>query len=153
MAITKGIKVTASEIRGKLKGLLFVACLALPLTASAVALKNIEFSSLPGDKTEIKMNFDGPPPKPTGYTIEQPARIALDLAGVTSDLKNKYHPLGNGNARSVTVVQADDRTRVIVSMTDLVTEGRRVAGNQGKVGHFAWFSGTFHSHKKRILCS
>lgn len=102
---------------------------ALPLTASAIAMKSIQFSSLPGDKTEIRMTFNGTPPKPTGYTIEQPARIALDLKGVTSDLKSKYHSLGNGNARSVTVIQADGRTRVIVAMTELTPYSTRIDGH------------------------
>ncbi len=98
-------------------------------TSYAAKMENIEFSSLPGDKIEIRMQFDGAPPAPTGYTIEQPARIALDLMGVTSGLKSKYHPLGTGNARSVTVVEAGDRTRVIVSMTELVAYSTRIVGN------------------------
>ena len=99
-----------------------VMALLLASTASLaeVRMESIEFSSLPGDKTEIRMDFTGPPPEPTGYTIEQPARIALDLVGVTSGLETKYHPLGSGNAQSVTVVEAGDRTRIIVAMTELV---------------------------------
>ena len=92
-------------------------------------MENIEFSSLPGDKTEIRMTFDGIPPSPTGYTIEQPARIALDLSGVVSGLAAKHHALGSGNARSVTVVESGDRTRVIVSMSELVAYSARVLGN------------------------
>ncbi len=106
-----------------------VGCLVSLSSHAAVNMENIEFSSLPGDKIEIRMQFDGVPPEPTGYTIEQPARIALDLMNVTSGLSSKYHPLGSGNARSVTVVQAGDRTRVIVSMTELVAYDTRVAGN------------------------
>lgn len=106
-----------------------VSCLVSLTSHAAVNMENIEFSSLPGDKIEIRMQFDGVPPEPTGYTIEQPARIALDLMNVTSGLSSKYHPLGSGNARSVTVVQAGDRTRVIVSMTELVAYNTRVAGN------------------------
>lgn len=98
-------------------------------SAFAVVMEEIEFSSLPGDKTEIRMMFDGTPPQPTGYTIEQPARIALDLQGVSSALETKHHSLGGGNARSVTVVEAGDRTRVIVSMTELVAYSARVLGN------------------------
>ncbi len=112
--------------------ILLMSCLAVTgysAAHAAVNMENIEFSSLPGDKIEIRMQFDGVPPTPTGYTIEQPARIALDLMDVTSGLKSKYHPLGSGNARSVTVVQAGDRTRVIVSLTELVAYDTRVSGN------------------------
>ncbi len=113
-----------------LRRLLLALCgFVLPASALAVTMENIEFSSLPGDKTEIRMVFDGTPPEPTGYTIEQPARIALDLSGVESGLPTKHHPLGTGNARSVTVVEAGDRTRVIVSMGELVAYSSRVIGN------------------------
>jgi type IV pilus assembly protein PilQ len=52
------------------------------------------------------------------------------LSAVTSGLESKYHTLGSGNARSVTVVEAGDRTRVIVSMTELVAYSTRVEGNE-----------------------
>ncbi|MCB1693940.1 MAG: type IV pilus secretin PilQ family protein [Pseudomonadales bacterium] len=103
--------------------------LLMPLTAVAVTMNDIQFSTLPGDKIEIRMSFDGRPPEPTGYTIEQPARIALDLKGVKSSLAAKNHPLGTGNARSVTVVEAGDRTRVIVSLTELTGYSTRVDGD------------------------
>ena len=104
--------------------------LASTISSAAVQMQDIEFSTLPGDKIEIRMTFDGAPPVPTGYTIEQPARLALDLSAVTSGLESKYHTLGSGNARSVTVVEAGDRTRVIVSMTELVVYSTRVEGNE-----------------------
>ena len=92
-----------------LNGICFVlGALLLSAPASAIVMEEIEFSSLPGDKTEIRMVFDSMPPEPTGYTIEQPARIALDLGGVSSGLDAKHHSLGGGNARSVTVVEAGD---------------------------------------------
>ncbi|MEX1237915.1 MAG: hypothetical protein WD994_06575, partial [Pseudomonadales bacterium] len=82
MAFTDNNKVTAGRVQDRIgnlvRGLLLVA-LCLPLVSvAAVKMQNIEFSSLPGDKIEIRMEFDGTPPNPTGYTIEQPARIALD---------------------------------------------------------------------------
>lgn len=104
--------------------------LASTISSAAVQMQDIEFSTLPGDKIEIRMTFDGAPPVPTGYTIEEPARLALDLSAVTSGLESKYHTLGSGNARSVTVVEAGDRTRVIVSMTELVAYSTRVEGNE-----------------------
>jgi type IV pilus assembly protein PilQ len=95
----------------------------------AATMESIEFSSLPGDKTEIRMKFDAPPPEPKGYTIESPARIALDLMDTKSGLDTKYHTLGTGNAREVTVVEAKDRTRVIVNLTQLVAYETHVEGD------------------------
>ena len=108
--------------------LLMLTCLPTAV-AAAVTLDGIEFSTLPGDKIEIRMHFDGVPPTPTGYTIEQPARIALDLVGVKNGLDSKYHQLGSGNARSVTVIEVGERTRVIVGMTELSPYATRVDGD------------------------
>ena len=107
------------------------AGVALLLSAPgwAVTMETIEFSSLPGDRTEIRMSFDGAPPEPNGYTIEQPARIVLDLPGVSSSLQEKHHNLGIGNARRVSVVSTKDRTRAIVNLTKLVGYEADVVGN------------------------
>jgi len=128
------------------KGLMIFIISILSMASYAqVKVENIEFSSLPGDKIEIRMQFDGVPPAPTGYTIEKPARIALDLKGVVSGLSSKYHTLGSGNARSVTVIEAGDRTRVIVSLTELVSYATRIEGNSliilvGKQGSTSFVS-------------
>jgi len=86
----------------------------------AANLVDIKFSALPGDVTQMELIFDGQPPVPGGYTIEKPARISLDLPGVNSQLKSKYHKIGFGNARTATVVNANERARVIVSLASLV---------------------------------
>ena len=110
-------------------GLLAFAMLALTGTAVAATIQSIEFSSLPGDKTEIRLTFDGTPPEPTGYTIEQPARIVLDMPGVLSELDEKHHNLGICNARRVSIISTKDRTRAIVNLTQLVSYETEVRGN------------------------
>ncbi|KPN89093.1 type IV pilus secretin PilQ [Pseudomonas nunensis] len=95
----------------------------------AATLNALDVAALPGDRVELKLTFDGPPPPPHGYTTESPARIALDLPGVVSKLTNKNRDLGGGNARSATVVEAKDRTRLIINLTQLTPYSSRVEGN------------------------
>ncbi|RMN76739.1 Type IV pilus bioproteinsis protein PilQ [Pseudomonas cannabina] len=105
-------------------------CIAmLSPVVQAANLKTLDVAALPGDRVELKLSFDGPVPAPRGYTTAQPARIALDLPGVTSQLATKSRELGTGNARSVVVVQAQDRTRVIIYLTTLSPYSSRVDGN------------------------
>ncbi len=99
------------------------------LDASALQLTSVESAAMAGDSIEIKLGFDSAPPQPTGYTIENPARIALDLPGVSNGMKDKYHNLGNGNARTLTVMGTPDRTRLIVNLTSLTGYSTRIAGN------------------------
>ncbi|WP_187298816.1 type IV pilus secretin PilQ [Marinobacter sp. F3R11] len=87
--------------------------------ASAVTLEDVSFSSLPGERLEVTLKFDGQPPEPSGYTIERPARIAVDLSDTTSGLDSRSIPLGSGNAQSMTVVETKDRTRLIFNLVEL----------------------------------
>lgn len=100
-----------------------------PSLLLAADLKALNVASLPGDRVELKLSFDQPVTAPKGYTIEQPARIALDLPGVNNKLGVRNKELGSGNARSVTVVEAGDRTRLIVNLAALAPYSTRVQGN------------------------
>ena len=106
-----------------------VLALLSPL-ALAANLQNLDVASLPGERVELKLSFDEPVVStPKGYTIDQPARIAIDLPGVKNQLGQRNRELGLGNARSLTVVEANDRTRLIINLTDLVPYATRVDGN------------------------
>ena len=108
-----------------------LSLLAVLLSPSLLAanLQALDVAALPGDRVELKLSFDEPVLAPRGYTIEQPARIALDLPGVSNKLGAKNRELGVGNARSVTVVEAKDRTRLIINLTNLVPYQTRADGN------------------------
>ncbi|WP_305967162.1 type IV pilus secretin PilQ [Marinobacter salsuginis] len=97
--------------------------------ANAVTLEDVSFSSLPGERLEVTLKFDGAPPEPSGYTIERPARIAVDLRDTTSGLDSRSVPLGSGNAQSMTVVETKDRTRLIFNLVELVPYETVRAGN------------------------
>jgi len=101
----------------------YVSIIALGLLsglANAVTLEGVSFSSLSGDRTEVTLSFDGAPPEPSGYTIERPARIAVDLRDTVSGLDSRNISLGSGNAQSMTVVETKDRTRLIFNLAELV---------------------------------
>lgn len=98
-------------------------------TLLAANLQSVDVAALPGDRVELKLGFDEPVAAPRGYTIEQPARIALDLPGVQNKLGSKNRELGVGNARSLTVVEAKDRTRLIVNLATLVPYSTRAEGS------------------------
>ena len=53
---------------------------------------------------------------PAGFTIQSPARIALDFPGVVNGIGRNAVEIGQGNLRSANVVQAGDRTRVVINL-------------------------------------
>ncbi|WP_444945826.1 type IV pilus secretin PilQ [Microbulbifer sp. VTAC004] len=112
--------------------LLLLALSVLPaaLQAQINQLSDIQFSELPGSRVQLRLTFTDVPPEPTGYTIEQPARIVMDLAGVESSLPQKKYSLGIGGARSAVIVSSEDRTRLIVNLDQLPAYTSEVKGNQ-----------------------
>ncbi len=107
-----------------------VALAQVAFAAEKVALEQVDSVILPGDEIELRLGFDGDAPEPISYQIDKPARLVFDLPGTTSALPGKYQSLGNGNARSLTVVDTRERTRVIVNLNELAGYKARVEGNQ-----------------------
>lgn len=102
----------------------------ISLLSNAATLQDVKFSSLPGDRTEVRLSFDDAPPTPAGYTIEQPARIVLDLTGASNSLGQKNFDLGVGNAKSMAVVGTKDRTRLVFNLVELTPYEAVVDQNQ-----------------------
>ncbi|ROS01953.1 type IV pilus assembly protein PilQ [Sinobacterium caligoides] len=125
-SIQQGVRV----MRKVLGALVLLAVSLYSTLAAAVVMDGIHFNSLPGERVEIRMSFDGVPPEPKVYTIESPARISLDLTGVTSALEKKKYLLNVGVTDTVTVLGANDRTRVVVGMSRLANYSSRVEGQE-----------------------
>jgi type IV pilus assembly protein PilQ len=106
--------------------------LALPATAFAASnvLQDISVSSLPGNIVEITLTAQDPVPLPNSFATESPARIAIDLPGMKSALAKKTQSVGIGMVRSITAVEAGDRTRVVINLADAVAHEVKVSGNQ-----------------------
>jgi len=101
-------------------------------TASAKkgpSLKKVTFTSLPGDSVQVRLAFSGPVANPGNFTINNPARIVLDFPKISSALGWKNKNIGIGLAKSITAVEAGDRTRVIINLVQLIPFESEVSGN------------------------
>ncbi|WP_197912033.1 type IV pilus secretin PilQ [Kineobactrum salinum] len=96
---------------------------------AAPTITEIEFASRPGSKFEVRLDFDQEPPELQAYTIEKPARIAIDFPGARSALERKSYSLPYGNATGVVVLESGDRTRLVLNLVKLVPYETRVEGN------------------------
>ena len=66
---------------------------------------------------------------PAGFVIQSPARIALDFSGATNGIGRNMVELNQGNLRSANVVEAGDRTRVVLNLSQPVKYQTRLDGN------------------------
>lgn len=108
---------------------LVAAGLFVPSLSLAAQLKDIAFSELPGEQVELRLEFDETPSEPSGYTIEQPARIVLDFAGVDNALDSKKFPVNIGGVKEAVVVSGGGRTRMILNLTSLTPYSTTLSGN------------------------
>ena len=99
------------------------------LTASGGTLQDIEVQTLPGDQVVLRLKLDGPAPTPMAFTIDNPARIAIDLMDTTVGLKERRKEISVGQVRSVSAAEAQGRTRVVVNLAGLIAYDVRAEGN------------------------
>jgi len=66
---------------------------------------------------------------PSSFTVQSPARIALDFAGVANAMGRSTVDINEGNLRSATVVQAGERTRVVINLKQTAQFQTRIDGN------------------------
>ncbi len=111
---------------------LCTACLwAMTSIANGAVIEDIAFASQPGARLEVQLTFDEPPSADLeSYTIEEPARIVVDLPQTRSALQEKRFPLSQPNATSVMVLESGDRTRLIVNLVELVPFESEISGRR-----------------------
>ena len=93
-------------------------------------LQAIDFAGLPGNKAQITLTLSNPAPAPLSFTIDNPARIALDFPATSNALQQRSRTIGIGMAESLTAIEAQGRTRVVVNLTEMVPYEARTEGNR-----------------------
>jgi type IV pilus assembly protein PilQ len=111
-------------------GLVLAGWLLALGVVQANVLQDISYSALPGNRVEIVLTTAEPVTDPSSFTTDNPARIAIDLPNTTSALDSKTKNIGVGVARSVVAIEAEDRTRVVINLLDMVPHEVIPRGNQ-----------------------
>ena len=112
--------------------IIFYLCCAY--LQAAVTLDEISYSSMPGDRVQIDLKFSEPlTDEPVNFTIDNPARIAVDLPGVSLNLAERNQSIGIGMAHSLAAVEAGGRTRVVVNLVRPVSYEMTSQGNTVRV--------------------
>ena len=99
------------------RALAFALLVGLPLVATAQnAIQSINSSQQAGSEV-VRIELSEPlAAVPTGFTIQTPPRIAIDLPGVANAMGKSSVEINAGNLRSVNVAQAGDRTRLVLNL-------------------------------------
>jgi len=92
-------------------------------------LQDIQVQSLPGDRVELRLIMSDTAPEPLDFTIEDPARIALDLPDTTLGLTSRRRDVNMGPLDTVLTAEANGRTRVVLNLDTMVAYETRRSGN------------------------
>lgn len=106
--------------------------LSLLLAQAAFAQGSIEAvtGSVQGGSEVIRIDLSQPlKALPTGFAIQSPARIALDFPGVSNAMGRSTVEINQGNLKSVSVVQAGERTRVVLNLKQSAAYKTEIQGN------------------------
>jgi len=104
----------------------------LPFASSAqepLRLEAIDVQPLPGQQVELRLRLSGSAPEPMAFTIDDPARISLDLPNTTLGLESRRQDANVGPLTTIQAAEANGRTRVVMNLNAMVPYETRVEGN------------------------
>jgi|KBSMisStandDraft_5_1062788.scaffolds.fasta_scaffold77655_1 type IV pilus assembly protein PilQ len=113
-----------------------VACIVVALAASAAyaqgapnKLESIDVQNLSGQQLQLTLHHSAPPAEPVAFTIDNPARISLDLANTALALPSRRIDVNANGVDSILAAEASGRTRLVLNLDRVLPYQMRVSGN------------------------
>ncbi len=106
------------------------AALLLAGEASARALIGLDYSVMTGNTVQVVFTFDEAAEAPRTFTIDEPARIALDFGDTENQLQQRNMQVGIGAMQSIISAATKNRTRVVLNLSRHADYTTSVSGNQ-----------------------
>ena len=107
-------------------GLLSVAVMAHAATRT---LQSIEISPIGDNRVMVRLHMSQQAPHPQSFSVNSPARLAVDLPGTALALARRYRKVDIGVLRGYAAVHAEDRTRVVLNLQQNVPYTIRQQGD------------------------
>jgi len=112
------------------------ACVAVGLASKAAyaqgtpnKLESIDVQNVAGQQVQLTLHHSSPPSEPVSFTIDNPARISLDLANTALAIPSRRIDIRTGGVDSVLAAEAAGRTRLVLNLDRLLPYQTRVSGN------------------------
>ncbi|HEU0282775.1 MAG TPA: type IV pilus secretin PilQ [Gallionella sp.] len=105
---------------------------AAPETAIAPqnSIEMLDYATLQSGKIQISLKLKEPLKNlPAGFAINNPPRIALDLPDTANSLGKNSVSIGEGVLKSMNIVQAGNRTRLVINLSKPAGYETKLDGN------------------------
>lgn len=106
-----------------------VSIAVMQAATAQITLTNVVPMQVAGQGTEIRVMFNGLPPQPQAYQLENPSRLILDFNQAKQSLTQTTIPVSTAEASSVEVAADDQRSRLTVNLKQPGNYTTRVEGN------------------------
>jgi type IV pilus assembly protein PilQ len=94
------------------------------------SITSLGVSSAGNGTTVIKVELAQPLANvPAGFTINTPPRIAFDFPNTANGLGRSVQDFAEGDLRSANIVQAGNRTRLVINLHQMLSYDTRIDGN------------------------
>ena len=137
---------------------LFIAfglCGAQAQAEAQNSITALNVSSVADGTSVIKVELAQPLANvPAGFTINTPPRIALDFPNTANGLGKSVQDFSEGDLRSANIVQAGNRTRLVINLNQMLAYDTKIDGNnllitlQGKAAVVAGSTSRFAEAKQ-----
>jgi len=126
---TAGRRTTVMKLAVLVQAALLLFCGAIASAQEGNRLQDIQVQILPGQRVELKLIMSEAAPEPLAFTIESPARIALDLPNTTLGLASRRRDVNLGPLNTILTAEANGRTRVVLNLGSMVEYKTVRSGN------------------------
>lgn len=111
-------------------GIVLTALSAQVLAADQNSITGLSVSNDAEGSTVMKVELQQPlADLPAGFTINSPPRIAFDFSNTANGLGKSVQDFAEGGLRSANIVQAGNRTRLVVNLDQMLTYDTKIVGN------------------------
>lgn len=126
------------QASGRRWGRLLTACLVATATMFSPLLKaagtrdlqSVTVNELDGNRVQLTLTLSDTPPQPAVFTVDKPARIAVDLPDTKLAVSERYGRINIGAVHGYAVAEAKGRTRLVVDLSEQVPNQIQVQGNK-----------------------
>jgi type IV pilus assembly protein PilQ len=93
------------------------------------SLEAVDVQTLPGQVVQLTLRTSGAAPTPSTFTIDNPARISIDLPDTKLGMASRRIDVRSAGVDTVLAAEASGRTRLVVNLDRLQPYTTRVEGN------------------------
>jgi type IV pilus assembly protein PilQ len=97
--------------------------------ADSNTLTGIDVRPMAGQQLQLTLKLSGPAPQPSSFTIDNPARISVDLPGTTLALPSRRIDVKSSGLDTILAAPGTDRSRVVLVLDKMMPYATRVEGN------------------------